>query len=221
MSGCLVQTAGSREEGDLNWEEFAIEGMLQSLEKPYLRLTSAPDPSAVRPLSVLRLSLAHVLGKWEARGDYRYSCEQFKSIRQDLTIQGIRNEFAVEVYESHARIALENGDRGEFNQCQAQLKALYLEGVPGQQAEFVAYRILYLILTHNSADMSTELRNLTSELKSHPYVAHALRLWSSWQLGNYCQFFRLFKSAPGSGRSLLQLFLSRERLSALRKILKA
>jgi hypothetical protein len=214
-------TAGSREEGDLNWEEFAIEGMLQSLEKPYLRLTSAPDPSAVRPLSVLRLSLAHVLGKWEARGDYRYSCEQFKSIRQDLTIQGIRNEFAVEVYESHARIALENGDRGEFNQCQAQLKALYLEGVPGQQAEFVAYRILYLILTHNSADMSTELRNLTSELKSHPYVAHALRLWSSWQLGNYCQFFRLFKSAPGSGRSLLQLFLSRERLSALRKILKA
>ena len=130
------------------------------------------------------------------------------------------------------------GDRGEFNQCQAQLKALYLEGVPGQQAEFVAYRILYLILTHNSAglceagccthhtslpppDMSTELKDLTSNLKSHPYVAHAIRLWSSWQLGNYCQFFRLFKSAPGSGRSLLQLFLSRERLSALRSILKA
>ena len=43
------------------------------------------------------------------------------------------------------------GDRGEFNQCQAQLKALYLEGISGQQAEFVAYRILYLIMTHNSA----------------------------------------------------------------------
>ena len=92
VSVCVVQTTGSREEGDLNWEEFAIEGMSQSLEKPYLRLTSAPDPSAVRPLSVLRLSLAHVLGKWEARGDYRYTCEQFKSIRQDLTV---RSSFTV------------------------------------------------------------------------------------------------------------------------------
>ena len=43
------------------------------------------------------------------------------------------------------------GDRGEFNQCQTQLKALYLEGVPGNQAEFFAYHVLYLIMTHNSA----------------------------------------------------------------------
>ena len=49
------------------------------------------------------------------------------------------------------------GDRGEFNQCQAQLKALYLEGVAGQEAEFVAYRILYLIMTHNSAGQLTVL----------------------------------------------------------------
>ena len=117
---------GSREEGDLDWQDFSIEGMSQALEKPYLRLTSAPDPSTVRPQPVLRQSLAHVLDKWEGTRDYRYTCEQFKSIRQDLTvsspvllslcllihhssqIQGIRNEFTATVYEGHARIALEN-----------------------------------------------------------------------------------------------------------------
>ena len=69
--------------------------------------------------------------------------------------------------------------------------------------------------------MSAELRDLAPELRTHPHIAHALKLWSSWQLGNYCQFFRYYKSAPGSGRSLLELFISRERLSALKMILKA
>ena len=85
--GCgLCQTAGRSEEGDLDWEQFAIEGTSQALEKPYLRLTSAPDPNAVRPLGILRQSLTHVMGKWQEKRDYRYTCEQFKSIRQDLTV---------------------------------------------------------------------------------------------------------------------------------------
>ena len=82
-----TQALGTREDGDLDWKEFAIEGTSQALEKPYLRLTSAPDPSSVRPLPVLRLSLAHVLEKWEKKRDYRYTCEQLKSIRQDLTVR--------------------------------------------------------------------------------------------------------------------------------------
>ena len=38
-----------------------------------------------------------------------------RSIRQDLTVQSIKNEFMVEVYETNARIALEFQDIGQYD----------------------------------------------------------------------------------------------------------
>ena len=70
-----------------------------------------------------------------------------QAMRQDLTVQHVKDSLAVETYEAHARAALEYGnDKVAFLQCLSQLAQLYDAGVPGCVEEFTAYRILYMLL---------------------------------------------------------------------------
>ena len=87
--------------------EGPVVGRCMDLEKRYLRLTSAPDPNMVRPLHVLEKTLDLLKKKWRTENNYSYICDQFKSLRQDLTVQHIKSEFTITVYEIHGRIALE------------------------------------------------------------------------------------------------------------------
>jgi hypothetical protein len=124
-----------------NKHDETFVGTNQNLEKPYLRLTTFPRKEDVRPLSVLRQSLAHVKARYKQQQQeqqqatldsssdlFVWTHEQLKSIRQDITVQAIRNHpFVLEVYETHARILLEHGDLNEFNQCQTMIHSL-MEG---------------------------------------------------------------------------------------------
>lgn len=96
-----------KDDNELSWNHAYIVGTCTNIEKDYLRLTATPHPSSVRPLHILRKTLTHLKQKWKSGTDYSYLCDQFKSLRQDLTVQGILDDFTVNVYEVHARIALE------------------------------------------------------------------------------------------------------------------
>ena len=198
-----------------------VVGTSQTLEKQYFRLTAAPIPSHVRPEPILRQALELLKKKWKKEGNYSYICDQFKSMRQDLTVQHIKNEFTVTVYEIHARIALEKGDLGEYNQCQTQLRALYAQNLGGNPVEFKAYRILYFIHTSNRTALNDVLADLTTVEKEQPAIKHALSVRSSLALGNYHRFFRLYLDTPNMGAYLMDMFVVRERLAALSNICKA
>ncbi|KAK2760216.1 hypothetical protein FQN54_002283 [Arachnomyces sp. PD_36] len=211
----------SRDDSPVNVPKGPVVGRSQTLEKNYLRLTSAPNPDTVRPLPILEKTLDLLKKKWKAENNYTYICDQFKSLRQDLTVQHIKSEFTVNVYEIHARIALEKGDLGEYNQCQTQLRALYSQQLGGHPTEFKAYRILYFIHTRNQTAMNDALADLTPTDKMDHAVKHALGVRSALALGNYHRFFQLYLDTPNMGAYLMDMFVDRERLSALACICRA
>ncbi|ODQ63515.1 hypothetical protein NADFUDRAFT_53183 [Nadsonia fulvescens var. elongata DSM 6958] len=218
-------------------------GRSTTLEKRYLRLTSAPDPANVRPLHILKQTLDLLKRKWKEEQNYAYICDQFKSMRQDLTVQHISNEFTIAVYEIHARIALEKGDLGEYNQCQTQLKTLYankdLESY-GHPLEFLAYRILYMVHTQNHAEIAelmiqmnyeddlltrgenegsdsklTDAQRARRYHKTNPAIQHALQVQTAVSTNNYHKLFKLYNDAPNMGGYVMDSFIDRERVSAL------
>ncbi|KAG6334605.1 hypothetical protein ID866_4481 [Astraeus odoratus] len=198
-----------------NWDRHTIVGTNQELFKDYLRLTSEPKPEMIRPYPILQQTLVELKKRWRSKCSYDWICNQFKSLRQDLTVQRIKNEFTVQVYEIHARMALESADMVEYNQCQSALKGLYELGIPGKVEEFTAYRILMLLHGRNKSELNLYVGQLTPRQKAADAVQHALRVQRALSMGNYRALFELYLSAPNMGAYIMDHFIDRERAKAL------
>jgi len=205
----------------IDWDRYTIVGKSTQLFKDYLRLTTEPNPNDIRPLHVLTLTLKELKRIWREKNDYQFINNQFKSLRQDLTVQRIKNDFTVQAYEIHARMALEAGDMVEFGQCQGMLRHLYDLGLAGSVNEFLAYRLLSMVHGRNKSEMNLLVGQLTTEQKSHLAVRHALEVSKALTRNNYHAFFHLFVTAPNMGGYIMDHFVEEKRVQALMTMCKA
>ncbi|KAJ8094677.1 hypothetical protein PM082_010683 [Marasmius tenuissimus] len=204
----------------IDWDRYTIVGTSKEIFKDYLRLTTEPKPEQIRPYNVLQETLIQLKKRWREKCSYAWICNQLKSLRQDLTVQRIKNEFTVQVYEIHARMALESNDMVEYNQCQASLKTLYELGIPGKVEEFTAYRILMLLHGRNRSELNLYVGQLTPRQKADPAVNHALNVQRALSMGNYHSLFVSYMNAPNMGAYIMDHFIDRERTKAMMVITK-
>ena len=261
MGKGVIGGNGALDEHD--YEHMKVKGTCQVLEKQYLRLTAPPKPELVRPLPILQQHLKNLKAEWalgeksngsnnmiqgKKRRDYLWFCAEMKALRQDLTVQHIRNAFTCEVYETHARMALQEGDLNEFNQAQTQLEILYdlfrketggsdgtnkkskveVTGLENEN-EFVAYRLIYFVMltlnpkyTGGSSDMLRLMLSLTaSQQRDDAAIQHALQVRAAVADMDYHKFFLLNKRCPNLGGKLTNLMVPTIRHQALQRICKA
>lgn len=217
-----------------DYENMTVKGTCQVLEKEYLRLTAPPKPELVRPPSILQQHFENLTGgiKYKSK-DYLWMCSQYKALRQDLTIQRIRNTLTVKVYEAHARLALQHGDWNEFNQCQTQLPELYATSsstsngdIATSVDEFQAYRLLYhvyltLMTSSDHAAAALEILKSLSIQNPGPALQHACKIRTAVVQNDFVTFFRLHSQAPHLGQCLTDRMIPTMRFRALKRLVKA
>jgi len=204
-------------------------------------LTAPPKAEKVRPQRILEAHLRNLKQSWNRDAcEYVWICSQLKAIRQDLKVQRIVNEFTVDCYETHARIALESEDLNEFNQCQTQLWELYQlcdhrdsvsSSALKNKYEFIAYRIIYYVfLTFCNSKYdggSSDLLNLmllvsrNKDIANDKSVAHALRVRRAVAENDFLNFFRLHTSSPLMSSYLMDHMVPTIRFNALKAIVKS
>jgi hypothetical protein len=197
-------------------------GTSTALEKAYFRLIERPQASSVRPVPVLKQSL-ELMREKKANGNVSwktYLGEQLKSIRQDLVIQAVNDEFALEVYETNARWCLEYDDLPEFKRCLLRINEFYnhLDLSSSNQVEFATYNILYHLISEDFPSLNKELSLLPRETRSQASIRHALKLADAYMDNNWSLFFTLSKTNFFLEQHILQVASERLRFHALTSI---
>eukprot|EP00892_Ulva_mutabilis_P005344 jgi/Ulvmu1/3181/UM015_0222.1 len=200
--------------------DVVIQGTCLNIEKSFLRLNGVPKPEEVRPEPVLIKALDRIVAMIAGgEKDFMYIWSQLKAIRQDLTVQHIRNTTTVRTEEAFARSALEHSDQQEFRKCVSTLQAMYDEGLSGCKAEFGAYQLLLYICIEQK-DRALSFSRAVVQLVSQgiwdtPEVQHAMGVCQAITSCNYVQFWNMYATAPNCGRLIMDWGIRKLRFEAV------
>lgn len=203
-------------------------GFSSDLEKSYSRSMDSVLQNNVRPVTVLEKAFTHVTAKGAEEGPV-WLADQLKAIRQDLLVQGVEGAFAWRVYDAAAKLALEEGDKGEFTQILTQMRKMVHSPQSSAAAEYqqrsvmeyLAYRLLFTCLQRDHSALNEELLLVTPQARRFGSIKHAMLFIRAFAGQNHWKLVRLTHKAPNLGGSVIDLFLPSLRLLAYRRALKA
>ncbi|CCH62730.1 hypothetical protein TBLA_0I00720 [Henningerozyma blattae CBS 6284] len=209
-----------------NKTDSIIVGCFQTISKPYMRLTSEPNPEFIRPIHILKKAYETFLNeKINKEIEYSRFISEFKSIRQDLTIQRIRDEFTVKVYESNIEISIENEDFNEFNQCITQLIPLYSEvkeqAENDKRLQFIKYNMIRLIFL-KEWDSLIEMFIRYKLNQNEKQIMLEWELFDAKIVGDYYKLAQTIESISEKNMlmgKLLEYYLKNERNNIIRVLI--
>jgi len=187
--------------------QMTVIGKSQSLEKQYLRLTGDANPDMIRPLPVLKNSLEYCLSKFNQNNEYEYIRDQLRSIRQDLTVQHIEDEFCAEVYEKTIFLSIEHKDWDNFNQSLSPLEVLYENGFgKDSNKEMIrAFKLIYLVGVNDKFGLYSYIPKLQKRDLEAPMVQIALKIWSYVSQRAWISFFELYKTVDHLTKNIMSI----------------
>ncbi|RKP19055.1 hypothetical protein ROZALSC1DRAFT_29311, partial [Rozella allomycis CSF55] len=200
-----------------------------------------PLPEDVRPSKVLLETMDYLVKDVLDRKDISFSAvhnfirDRTRSIRQDFTLQNIRDDCCVRIHERIARFHIVSGyllceeDPAEFDAFQnteqlrkvlQSLHEFYTDAAKTAGRDNLTFENepefrCYYILTHlKDTEVFRKSLSFHPLVFKHPLVQFALRCCLAFHCSNYVEFFRLFQTAPFLASCLLHSHLKDIRLSA-------
>jgi len=199
--------------------------------KRFARTVDDPHPSDFRTRGALSRTMTYLRGLLD-REDVRFGLvhkflwDRYRSVRQDLYIQGIIDAFAINIFEEIVRfhVLCEHELCGEdqsvtdmegfnshlnmeqMNKALISLNDMYEKATErgetcDNESEFRSYHLLSLMSQHgkfkgDQQAFLSTLQSLRQEVRDSESIQWVLKLRSAFVFGNFARFFTLIKEAP-------------------------